>query len=144
LHRFRRVTEVTEVRKKWKQDPVDEGGFVNLMEYSAKEDKLKPTDVLTDGESEILNEISKKVRDWHGAWDLVWDNILLRGKIKQAIVDYAKNLNRPDILESDFTIESNEVFHIITEKVKQEVGGIDSKMIYEKWMEWFNNKLKEK
>ncbi len=143
LHRFRRVTEITEVRKKWKTDPADEGGFVNLMEYSSKQDILKPTSVLTDGESEVLNEIAKRVRDWHGSWDLVWENILLRGKIKQATVDYAKNLNRPDILESNFTVESNEIFHIITDKIKQEVGGIDSKMIYENWLEWFKDRLKQ-
>ncbi len=143
LHRFRRVTEVTEVRKKWKNDPADEGGFVNLMEYSAKEDKLKPTSTLTDGESEVLNEIAKRVRDWRGSWDLVWDNIMLRGKIKQTIVDYSKTLNKPDILEAEFTIQSNEIFHIISGKVKQEVGELDSKMIYEKWLDWFKEKLKE-
>lgn len=142
LHRFRRVVEMTEVRKKWKNDPEDEGGFVPLMEYSAKEDRLKPTDTLTDGESEVLNEIAKRVRDWRGAWDLVWDNILLRVKIKQAIVDYAGQLQRPEILESDWSVDSNEVFHIISDQVRQEVGGLDSKMIYERWLEWFKARLK--
>ena len=33
LHRFRRMTEITEVRKKWEKNPDREGGFVNLMEY---------------------------------------------------------------------------------------------------------------
>lgn len=142
LHRFRRVTEVTEVRKQWKQDPMDENGFVNLMEYSAKEDRLKPTDTLVDGESEVLNEIAKRVRDWHGAWDLVWDNILLRGKIKETMVEYAVKLNRSDILEADWVSESNEMFHLISEKVKEEIGALDSKMIYDKWLEWFKQKLK--
>ncbi len=142
LHRFRRVTELTEVRKKWKSDPMDEGGFVPLMQYSAKEDRLKPTDVLLDGESEILNEIAKRVREWHGAWDLVWDNILLRGKIKQAQVEFAKKLKRPEILEADWVCESNEMFHIICDEVRAEVGALDSKMIYEKWLSWYKEKLK--
>jgi type IV secretory pathway ATPase VirB11/archaellum biosynthesis ATPase len=142
MRRFRRVMEVTEVRKHWKNDPYDEGGFVNLMEYSAKEDKLKPTDTLVDGESEVLNEIAKRVRDWHGDWDAVWDNILLRGKIKETIAQYAKKLNRLDILEGDWVVESNEIFHLVSEQVKQEVGALDSKMIFEKWMEWFEKKLK--
>ncbi len=142
LHRFRRVVEMTEVRKKWKNDPEDEGGFVPLMEYSAKEDRLKPTATLIDGESEVLNEIAKRVREWRGAWDLVWDNILLRTKIKQTTVDYAEQLQRPEILESDWSVESNEVFHIISDQVRQEVGGLDSKMIYERWLEWFKARLK--
>jgi type IV secretory pathway ATPase VirB11/archaellum biosynthesis ATPase len=142
LHRFRRVIELTEVRKHWKQDPMDEGGFVPLMQYSAKEDRLKPTDVLIDGESEVLNEIAKRVRDWHGAWDLVWDNIQLRANIKQTMVDFANKLNRPDILESDWVVDSNEMFHLISDQVKQEVGSMDSKMIYDRWLEWFKGRIR--
>lgn len=142
LHRFRRVTEIVEVRKHWKHDPADEGGFVNLMEYSAKEDRMKPTDTLIDGESEVLNEIAKRVREWHGDWDAVWDNILLRGKIKQTMVDYAKKLKRFEILEADWTVEGNEVFHLISEQVMQEHGELDSKEIFERWLKWFEGKLK--
>ncbi|MCS7106297.1 MAG: ATPase, T2SS/T4P/T4SS family, partial [Candidatus Aenigmarchaeota archaeon] len=142
LHRFRRVVELTEVRKHWKQDPLDEGGFVPLMQYSAKEDRLKPTDTLIEGESYVLNEIAKRVREWHGRWDDVWDNILLRAKVKQSLVDYAEKLNRPEILEADFVCDANEMFHLISEQVRQEVGALDSKMIYEKWIEWLKSRLK--
>jgi type IV secretory pathway ATPase VirB11/archaellum biosynthesis ATPase len=142
LHRFRRVTELTELRKNWKNDPADEGAFVPLMEYSARDDMLKPTDTLIDGESLIINEISKRVREWHGRWDAVWDNILLRGKIKQTIVEYANSLKKPEILEADRVSESNEMFHLVCDEVREEVGGLDSKMIYEKWLEWFKNRIK--
>jgi len=142
LKKFRRVTELTEVRKQWKEDPSDEGAFVPLMEYSAKEDKLKPTDILIDGESLVLNEIAKNVREWHGDWDAVWDNILLRGKIKQTMVDYAKQLGRTDILEADYVVESNEAFHMISEQVREELGGQDSKIIYDKWLDWFKGRIK--
>ncbi|MEM5766242.1 MAG: type II/IV secretion system ATPase subunit [Candidatus Aenigmatarchaeota archaeon] len=142
LRRFRRVTELTEVRKHWKQDPMDEEGFVTLMEYSAKEDRLKPTDVLINGESQVLDEIAKRVREWKGNWDAVWDNILLRAKIKQTILDFATQLNRDDILEAAFVIECNEAFHIISEQVRQDVGGLDSKMIYERWLNWFKERIK--
>ncbi|MBI2542833.1 MAG: type II/IV secretion system ATPase subunit [Candidatus Aenigmarchaeota archaeon] len=142
LHRFRRVTELTEVRKNWKNDPLDEGGFVNLMEYSAKEDRLKPTDVLIDGESQVLNEISKRVREWHGHWDAVWDNILLRAKIKETMIDIATKTGRDDILEANYIVESNSMFHLISEQVKKEVGALDSKMIYDKWSDWFKERVK--
>ncbi|MEM5836439.1 MAG: type II/IV secretion system ATPase subunit [Candidatus Aenigmatarchaeota archaeon] len=142
LRRFRRVTELTEVRKHWKQDPLDEGGFVTLMEYSAKEDRLKPTDTLINGESYVLNEIAKRVREWHGNWDAVWDNILLRAKIRQTMVDFARELGRDDILEAEMVVQSNEMFHMISEQVREEVGGLDSKMIYERWLNWFKEKIK--
>jgi len=63
LHRFRRVTDLIEVRKHWKEDPLAEDGFVPLMEYSAKEDRLKPTETLLYGESEVLNAIAQRVRE---------------------------------------------------------------------------------
>lgn len=142
LHRFRRVTALTEVRKHWRTDPDAEGGFVNLMEYSSKEDRLKPTAVLTDGESEVLNDISDRVREWHGRWEDVWDNIQLRARIKEATMRYAVQLKRPDIMEADWTVESNEMMHILADQVKQEVGSLDSKMIYGRWEEWLKSRLK--
>jgi type IV secretory pathway ATPase VirB11/archaellum biosynthesis ATPase len=141
LHRFRRVTELTEIRKLWKIDPLDEGGFVSLMEYSAREDDLKPTDTLTDGESEVLNGISKRVRDWHGRWDAVWDNILLRTKIKETMVEYATKLNRDDLLEAEMVVDSNSAFHTISDQVREEIGALDSKMIFDRWLDWFKKRI---
>ena len=142
LRKFRRVVEVTEIKKHWREDPVEEGGFANLMEYSAKEDKLKPTGTLLNGESFIINEIAKRVREWHGNWDGVWSNIELRGKMKQTIVDYAKKLKKPELLEAEMTSKSNEIFHLIADDVRKEVGALDSKMIYDKWFEWFKKESK--
>jgi len=142
LRRYRRVTEVTEVRKHWNKDPVEEGGFVNLMEYSAKEDKLKPTGTLLNGESFIINEIAKRVKEWHGNWDAVWSNIELRGKMKQIIVDYAKKLNKPELLEAEWSSKCNEMFHLMADEVRRDVGSLDSRIIYEKWIEWFKKELK--
>ena len=142
LHRFRRITELVEVKKHWKKDPLEEGGFVTLMQYSAKEDRLKPTDVLLEGESFVLNEIARKVREWHANWDAVWDNILLRAKIKQAMLEFAEKLKRPEILEAKIVSEANEMFHLFSEQVRQEVGSLDSKLIYERWLEWFKKCLK--
>lgn len=144
LHRFRRVLDVTEVRKEWKQDPLDEGGFVKLMEYSAKEDRIKPTDVLIDGESVVLQEIAKKVRDWRGQWDAVWDNILLRAKIKEAMTKLAVKSNMPELLEAETVVESNEMFHLISEQIRGEVGALDSKMIYSIWENWFKDRMRNK
>ena len=142
LHRFRRVTEITEIRKEWDSDPQKEGGFVNLMEYSGKDDTLKPTDTLLNGESQVLNRIASLVREWSGDWNVVWENIQLRAQIKEAILNAAEKLQRPELLEADWTVRSNARFHTLSEQVRQEVGSAESKQVFEKWLEWYKQELK--
>ncbi|MBW2647962.1 MAG: type II/IV secretion system ATPase subunit, partial [Deltaproteobacteria bacterium] len=86
LHSWRRVLEIAEVRKHWTKDPLVEGGFVDLMKYDVKEDIMKPTDDLINGDSEIMKGIAANVKGWAGDWDAVWDNVVLRQKIKQEVV----------------------------------------------------------
>ncbi len=139
LNSFRRVVEMTEVRKHWKSDPMDENGFVNLFEYSAREDSLKPSKTLLMGESEILNNIAERVREWKGRWDAVWGNIELRANVFDTLVKYATSKNKPELLEAPFVMESNSKFHLISSAVKEELGALDSKVIYGKWHEWLRN-----
>ncbi|RMF05119.1 hypothetical protein D6764_05530 [Candidatus Woesearchaeota archaeon] len=142
LHRYRRVIQVTEVRKTWEEDPLTEGGFVDLMKYDAKEDTLKPMDGLINGESEILKTIAANVKDFAGNWDAVWDNIMLRARIKQLMVDYANKVGNPEMLEAPFVISGNDQFHIISERVRDEVGSLDSKRILFEWEEWIKGAIK--
>ena len=137
LRTFRRVVEVTEVRKHWKKDPLDEGGFVNLLEYDSTSDSLKPTDTLLNGESYVLNQISNRVPGWAGRWDRVWDNINLRSKILETIVSIANEKNKPDLLEAQTTIKANQMFHKLSENSREDLGFIDSKRVFKEWLEWF-------
>jgi flagellar protein FlaI len=142
LHRFRRLTEITEVRKNWDEDPVKEGGFVNLMEYSGKKDVLQPTDTFKNGESEVLNRIASYVKEWSGNWAAVWDNIQIRAQMKEALIKYAEKLKRPEIMEADWVIRSNSMYHIISEAVRKETGFPDPKVVYSKWEAWLKKQLK--
>jgi len=143
LHRWRRVTSITEVRKHWENDPMLENGFVDLMKYSPEEDKLKPSDDLINGESEILKSIAGNVKEWAGNWDAVWSNILLRAKIKATIVEYSVKFNKPDMLEAEFVVQSNDAFHKISDKVNSQMGNLDSKRIFFEWEEWLKRRLKK-
>jgi len=143
LHRWRRITQITEVRKKWENDPIAEKGFVDLMKYNAKTDQLEVSDDLMNQDSDVIKSIAENVKEWSGNWDAVWDNIMLRAKNYETIVDYAKRLNCPEILEAKFIVEVNDQFHKITDKVKEEVGFMDSKRIYFEWNEWFKKAAKE-
>ena len=144
LHRWRRVTQITEVRKKWEQDPLAEGGFVDLMTYDSKKDQLMPSSDLLNGESDILKSIAGNVKEWAGNWDAVWDNVLLRARIKEAIVNFSDRLKNPELLEAPFVIQCNDQFHRISDSVREEVGFLDSKRIFFEWNEWLKSNAKPK
>ena len=135
---------MSEVRKDWTDDPAKENGFVDLMKYDSKSDELKPTGELINGDSEILKAVAANVKDWAGNWDAVWDNVLLRAKIKEALVDASDKRKDPEMLEADFVIQSNDSFHKASEDVKAEVGALDSKMIFEKWDAWLKREIKKR
>ncbi len=143
LRYFRRVSEITEVRKDWEEDPMREKGFVKLMEYNAKKDALEPTDTLLNGESFILNQIMRKIKDFKDNWELVWENILLRGKMKQYLVEISERYNKPEILEADFVVMANEKFHVITGEVIEDFGGLDHERIFALWKNWVDNAVRE-
>ncbi len=142
IRRFRRVTQITEVRKHWEEDPLREGGFVDLFRYDAKIDALVPTNDLIAGDSEILKGIAANVREWAGNWDAVWDNIQLRAKIKQTILETAEALKRPELLEAEFVVQSNDEFHRAIERVQSEVGSIDTKRVFQHWQEWLSTAVR--
>ena len=146
LHRNRRITSITEIRKSWEEDPELEGGFMELFKYNSQNDRLEITDDLLNGESDILKSIGSQVKQWAGNWDAIWDNITLRAKIKQLQVDYAEKYGVPDILEAEPVITCNDMFHKISEKVNNNEGKLDSEKIYfefEQWYKRYIQKMKE-
>ncbi|MFH1589520.1 MAG: type II/IV secretion system ATPase subunit [archaeon] len=143
LHSWRRVTSITEVRKQWEIDPLREGGFVDLMKYSSQNDKLEVSDDLISGDSEILKAIAGNVKEWAGDWDAVWDNIMLRANTKDALVKIAEKEKNANLLEAPFVIKCNDEFHRISERVKNKVGKLDSKMIFFEWNEWLKKEVRK-
>ncbi|MBW3020942.1 type II/IV secretion system ATPase subunit [Candidatus Woesearchaeota archaeon] len=141
IHRWRRVTQITEVRKHWTDDPLREGGFVDLMKYDAERDELVLSDELINGESEIIKAIAGNVKEWAGDWDAVWDNILLRTKVREKLVKVSEEEEDNDILEAEFVIDSNDAFHKISEKIRDEIGYLDSEKIYFEWENWLKESL---
>lgn len=143
LRRFRRITQITEVRKKWEQDPLTEGGFSDLMKYDSKDDMLQPSKDLLAGDSDVIKAIASTVREWAGNWEAVWDNILLRANVKQELVSVAEKLKRPELLEANFSVLANDEFHRISERTREELGALDSKRIFAEWTEWLKRAVKK-
>lgn len=136
LHSKKRVVQLTEVRKHWLKDPQEENGFVDLLKYNVEKDELEPSDDLINGDSEVIKSIAANVKGWAGNWDAVYDNIILRGKIKQEIVNIAEKMNNPDILEAKFNSISNAAFHRISDNVREEIGIPSSDRVFPEWKKW--------
>jgi archaeal flagellar protein FlaI len=144
LHRERRVTEIVEVRKHWEDDPIAEGGFVALMKYNAHTDQLEPTDELINGDSDILKNIAGNVQDWAGNWPAVWQNILLRAKVKEAIVALSRREKDDKYLEANFVIPANDEFHKIASAVRESTGKLDTDKIFFLWNDWLERQVKRR
>jgi len=136
LHSMKRLVQITEVRKHWERDPLLEKGFVDLVRYNVEKDELEPTQELMNGDSEIIKNIAGNVKGWAGNWDAVYDNIILRGKIKQEIVEASQKLNKPDLMEAPFNSLANGAFHRISEEVRTKTGLPDSERVFPKFKEW--------
>jgi len=136
IHSSKRVVQVSEVRKQWTKDPLEEKGFVDLLKYNPEKDILEPTEDLINGDSEIIKAIAGGVKGWAGNWDAVYDNILLRAKVKKEIVDISDKLNKPIILEAEFNVISNNVFHEISERITREIGVPLGDRVFPEWQKW--------
>lgn len=143
LHSVKRIMSLTEVRKHWKRDPLEEKGFVDLLRYNVEKDELEPTAELINGESEIIKAIAANVKGWAGNWDAVYDNILLRGKCKQEIVDAAEQLNKPQLLEAPFNALANIMFHTISDEIREKSGLPLSNKVFPLFKQWLYEKAKK-
>ncbi len=140
LKEFRRVTQITEVRKHWEEDPLREQGFANLMEYDAKTDMLVPTSALFEGESEVVKSVAEKTNEWVGNWDRVWSNIQLRAKIKEMMANYSKGT--PWIAEADFNVVANDNFHRIFANIQEETGYPENKDVLFEFESWLKGQIR--
>jgi archaeal flagellar protein FlaI len=147
----KRVISITEVRKHWEEDPLKENAYADLMIYNSHTDELEPTPDLINGDSEILKSIAAIRPQFAGNWDAIWEDILLRTKIKETLAEYGtqerygadSNSNLYPLLEADFVVKSNDAYHNIMESFAQE-GNLDPKKVYAEWERWFKKQIKMK
>ena len=45
------------------------------------------------------------------------------------------------IQDEEFVVKSNIAFHLLSSDVIKEVGSMDSKLIYDKWLKWLKNSV---
>ncbi len=113
------------------------------MVYNPKTDQLEVSDELRNGNSFILKRMAGRIKEFAGDWDAVWNNIMLRADCKQAIVDLAVEKENNDLLEAKFIVKANDKFHLISDKVKNKTGYLDSKQILFEFKDWLNKEAKK-
>ena len=143
LHSWKRLVRLSEVRKHWQKDPLEEKGFVDLLNYNVETDELEPSEDLINGDSEIIKDIASNVKGWAGNWDAVYDNILLRARIKQELVNAAEKTQNFRILEAGFNTSANHAFHRISDDVRKEVGLPIGERVFPAWQKWLNQEIKK-
>jgi len=94
----------------------------------------------TNTSIDILKAIAGNVKEWAGNWDAVWDNILLRAKMKETLV----GIGDSSLLEAKFVILCNDMFHKFSDKIVSEVGHLDSDKIFFEWNEWLKKEVKKR
>jgi len=82
------------------------------------------------------------VQGWAGNWDAVYDNILLRAKIKREIVDTAVKLKKPELLEAEFVLKANNAFHEISDQVRKEIGLPLGERVLPLWRKWLKQEIR--
>jgi len=132
LKRHRRTVAITEVLKHWKSDPHEEGGFLDLMLYTAKRDEL----VLM--EDNIRNsELLAKISRLRGiSYEDIWKEIEARAAEKAMVVKLAKDHNLPELMEARHYVPIHNKFLLLKEKHLEEYGEVDFKKLLKELENW--------
>ena len=120
-----------------------EKAFVDLMKYNSETDTVEATDALLNGESDIIKMIAENIPDFVGNWDAVWENIELRGRLRDTLVKKSEELDNDEMLEAEFVIKCNDKFHKISQQVKESKSVLDHKEIEFRWNDWFDREIKK-
>jgi type IV secretory pathway ATPase VirB11/archaellum biosynthesis ATPase len=139
IARTRRVVQVTEVRKDWREDPMNEEGFEDLMRYDLWGDELEPTQALTGLKSQLIEGIARK---WGTKPKEVLRNLELRAEVQGTLVETATRLRKPKLLEAEFSVRSNLVLHALLEEQLRRKR-IDYRDILRSWREWLTNSTRK-
>jgi len=135
LKSYRRIVQITEVKKHWNIDPDAEGGLLNIMEYDASKDSLiLNEDALKD--SELFPKICKLTGM---SIEEVWDIIKLYSKEKEHQVNVAKQMNVFELLESEYTSIAHNKLLLLKEELISEKGSKDYNSLYNAWQDWYDN-----
>ena len=115
-----------------------------MLNYNVESDELEPSEDLINGDSEVIKDIASNIKGWAGNCDAVYDNILLRAKIKKELVDVANKIGDKKILEAGFNSLANHHFATISREVREEIGLPLAHTVFPRWQNWLNETIKKR
>ena len=133
MERKRRIIEIAEVSKLWKNDDVSKI-FNDIMVYDSKKDELEALDLFYMGQSEVISKIAMQ---WGISIEDAIENIKLRAKIKEKMAEYSVHDSK--LVEAKAVIDANNAYWIMLNEMKDE---IDYEKLERKWMSWFDKYAK--
>jgi len=140
LTKQRRVIQITEVKKHWNDDPYVEHGFEDIMTYSAKNDDWDLNKLYTDEkvyEATKESELFEKIMKMRGInFNDIWNEINLRAKTKNYLVEMKRKYDIPMLLESTYTVPINNQMQLIADRNKAGSKKIDYDSVYSEWKKW--------
>ncbi len=144
LTKHRRIIQVTEVKKHWEHDPYLENGFEDILTYTAKNDGWDLNKLYTDEkiyESTKESEILAKIMRMRGiSFTDIWNEINLRAKTKNYLVEAKRKHELPAILESRYTVPIHNKMQLIGEGYKSQGKKVDYDSIYDEWRKWVDER----
>jgi hypothetical protein len=137
LRRHRRLTQVTEVKKHWTDDPDKEGGLLDLMHYNAKDDRI---DLLEDNLKE--SDLFERIQETSGmSIDEIWKAIKTNAASKAFLVDLKNKHELPELLEAENYVQAYNKYLILREDQLSQRKKVDYDQLLSDWKEWTQNKL---
>ncbi|MBN2126864.1 MAG: type II/IV secretion system ATPase subunit [Candidatus Diapherotrites archaeon] len=132
MKRNRRVVQITEIKKQWNDDPLREGGLLDLMNYNAKKDSLE---LLEDNLKD--SDLFTKISDLSGlSLKQIWESIRMRAESKDFLVELKNEFSVPDLLEASYTVPANNKLMLLQEKQLEEHGSVDYSEALVQWKQW--------
>jgi len=137
LKKYRRVVSITEVKKLWKEDPMAEDGFYDIMTYHIDKDKL-----IFDQDFIEKSELLAKIMKYTGfSKEDILNEIESRAKMLLTMVTVSEKLGKPELLEGNNVSRAKNKYILLSEKQREENGFIDYGQLFEDWKDWYINKF---
>lgn len=124
----RRLLQVAEVRKH--ED--EENLFQDLLLYDETKDELLETDAF-NYRSERIGTIAAS---WNMSLEECIENIQIRAKYRQMMVDYARAHTKPQLLSAEWVAKSNSTYWNLIEKHRSG-SKVDNNKVIKDWTAWF-------
>ncbi len=137
LKRVRRTISITEVLKHWKAEPLEEGGFLDIMRYSADRDRLE---LLEDNvrNSELLMKIGR-LRGMSP--EMIWEEIRARGEEKALVARLSREYKVRELMEAEHYSIIHNKFLLLKEQQLEEHGEVDYPSLLKDLENWIKNTL---